>query len=102
MKGIFLNRDKVMTELKKSAEDIKSRFPSVKGIYLFGSLVRGDYHGLCDADIIVVFKGASDPDTQSEIRLILARNLSIGFDLILMSSKTFRDRAHLYEPIVSL
>ncbi len=59
MSGVkFLEKEEVVGKLRVIAEEVKARDPNVKAIYLFGSLVRGDYTSRSDADILIVLKDA--------------------------------------------
>ncbi|MCS6876135.1 MAG: nucleotidyltransferase domain-containing protein [Aquificaceae bacterium] len=50
----YLDREKLLKELHEFSQELVKSFPFVEEVYLFGSLVRGDYRGLSDADLIVV------------------------------------------------
>lgn len=50
----FLDREKVLAELRAAACQARARHPEIVRVLLFGSLARGDWTGASDADLIVV------------------------------------------------
>jgi len=64
-KVIFIDRERVMAELRQAAAAARAAHPGIVRILLFGSLARGDWTGDSDADLIVV--------TQREFTGILDR-----------------------------
>jgi len=53
--SIFLNGSAILVQLCRAAEALKQR-PEVADIYLFGSLVRGDYSPGSDADVAIILR----------------------------------------------
>ncbi len=53
----FLDREKVLQDLRLAVADAKSRQPEILHVYLFGSLVQGNWTADSDADLIVVVRG---------------------------------------------
>jgi predicted nucleotidyltransferase len=60
----FLDRDRVLEELRRAARQARTAHPEITRVFLFGSLARGDYSASSDADLIVVvrreFEGVLD------------------------------------------
>jgi len=54
VKTIYIDREKVLKELKKVAEEALKNFPEIKEIILFGSFAKGEQTGLSDLDIFIV------------------------------------------------
>ncbi|MDW7973354.1 MAG: nucleotidyltransferase domain-containing protein [Thermodesulfovibrio sp.] len=87
----YLDREKLLKELHEFSQELVESFPFVKEVYLFGSLVRGDYRGLSDADLIVVV--SEDLSRKNfwkvykELFNFFADKLSIAFDLIITDAE---------------
>lgn len=60
----FLDRDRVLEELRRAVGQARALHPEIVRVFLFGSLARGDYSAASDADLIVVvrrdFQGVLD------------------------------------------
>jgi predicted nucleotidyltransferase len=52
----FIDRDRIIEELRRAAAEARNRYPEISRVLLFGSLVRGDWTADSDADLIVVVK----------------------------------------------
>jgi len=52
----FLDHDKVLDELRRAAAEAKAAHPEILRIFLFGSLVQGNWTADSDADLIVVVR----------------------------------------------
>jgi len=52
----FLNRDRVLADLRGATAEAKARHPEIARVFLFGSLVRGNWTADSDADLIVVVR----------------------------------------------
>lgn len=52
----FIDREQVIQELRQAVAEARSRFPEVVKVFLFGSLVRGNWTADSDADLIVVVR----------------------------------------------
>ena len=50
----FLDLDQVLRDLRSAAADARRAHPEIVQVYLFGSLVRGNWTADSDADLIVV------------------------------------------------
>lgn len=58
-KIISLNKNKILDEMKKIVEKIKNdEKENLVDIILFGSLVKGDYTGFSDVDIVIILKNS--------------------------------------------
>ena len=52
----FLDRDQVLADLRRAAAAAKAHYPEIARVFLFGSLVRGNWTADSDADLIVVVR----------------------------------------------
>lgn len=52
----FLDRSRVLEELRRAAAEARAAHPEILRVLLFGSLARGDYSAWSDADLIVVVR----------------------------------------------
>ena len=52
----FLDRDRIIADLRRAASEAKRQYPEIRRVLLFGSLVRGDWTADSDADLIVVVR----------------------------------------------
>jgi len=52
----FLDREKVLTDLRRAAAEARAARPEIVRVLLFGSLVRGNWTADSDADLIVVVR----------------------------------------------
>ena len=50
----FLDLDQVLRDLRSAAAEARRAHPEIVKVYLFGSLVRGNWTADSDADLIVV------------------------------------------------
>ncbi len=50
----FLDRDKILADLRRAAAEARAAHPEIFRVLLFGSLARGDWTADSDADLIVV------------------------------------------------
>ncbi|MCK4765295.1 MAG: nucleotidyltransferase domain-containing protein [Candidatus Aminicenantes bacterium] len=81
--------------IKRSVSELKSllssRFGDEVELYLFGSVVREDYHPESDIDILVLFPGRVDTALKEEI-IDLAYSIELRNDVvfgIVVRSKAF-------------
>ena len=52
----FIDREKVLDDLRRAAAKAKSVHPEIVRVFLFGSLVKGNWTADSDADLIVVVR----------------------------------------------
>lgn len=50
----FVDREKILEELRQAVQEAKAARPEIKRVFLFGSLVQGNWTADSDADLIVV------------------------------------------------
>src|SRR5437867_2992594 len=55
----FLDRDAVVTALRRLSTRLVSENPAVRAVLLFGSLARGDYCRRSDADLLICLRSTS-------------------------------------------
>ena len=52
----FIDREQVITDLRRAVAEAKDRYPEIREVYLFGSLVQGTWTADSDADLMVVVR----------------------------------------------
>lgn len=52
----FLDLDQTLRALRQAAAEVKARYPEITKVWLFGSLVEGNWTVDSDADLIVVVR----------------------------------------------
>lgn len=52
----FLDRERVLRSLREAVADAKARHPEIVHVWLFGSLVEGNWTGDSDADLMVIVR----------------------------------------------
>jgi len=72
-----INFDRVLEELRRYAS-VKGRGHETKAIILVGSLAKGTYTGVSDADVLVI---ADDVPARMADRYALFADTSLGIDL---------------------
>ena len=50
----FIDREQVIRDLRRAVAEARSRYPEIRKVFLFGSLVNGTWTADSDADLIVV------------------------------------------------
>jgi len=105
-RAIFLEKDRLIRVIEGASAELKAAFPYVKAVFLFGSLVRGDFRGTSDADILVVVSHKLTKDNflkiRNEIYDFLAERIPIGFDLLVWDEEMFMNLKDKYSPMLKL
>ncbi len=83
----FIDRDKVLVDLRRAAAEAKTAHPEIARVFLFGSLVRGNWTADSDADLIVVVR-RDLPDLSSRARYQIHTE-SIHTDTLVYSEAEF-------------
>jgi predicted nucleotidyltransferase len=83
----FIDREKVIGDLRSAALRAKSAHPEIRRVLLFGSLVQGNYTADSDADLIVVVE-RSFPDLLDRSRYQI-HSRSIPTDTLVYSEREF-------------
>jgi predicted nucleotidyltransferase len=52
----FIDYDQTLADVRRAVAQFKAAHPEIAKVYLFGSLVRGDWTADSDADLIVVVR----------------------------------------------
>ena len=52
----FIDRDQVLRDLRQAVAEAKARYPEIGKVFLFGSLVQGNWTADSDADLIIVVR----------------------------------------------
>ena len=52
----FIDYDQVLADLRRAVAEAKAAHPEIIKVYLFGSLVQGNWTAASDADLIVVVR----------------------------------------------
>lgn len=83
----FVDREKVLDDLHCAAREARSRRPEILRVFLFGSLVHGNWTADSDADLIVVVrKEFSDIFDRSRYQI---HTKSISTDTLVYSETEF-------------
>ena len=104
-KAISLNRDEILRELREVSAEIKRKFPQIKEVRLFGSIARGEEHGLSDIDILVIvdeLKKENFWEIYGRIHGFLSDRMQIDFNLVDLGQKDFRSNPHRLGPTLQI
>ncbi len=101
VKAIWLDREKLIEEVKKSSRELKKKYGFVQSIFLFGSIVRGDFTGISDIDIMVLVNRKITKEnfweTYGKIFSFFSKKIPISFDLIVVDKENFCCVAEKYK-----
>ena len=84
----FIDLDQVLRDLRNAAAEAKRVHPEVVKVYLFGSLVKGNWTADSDADLIVVV-GKEFPDFVRSRSAYQIFTSSIPTDTLVYSEREF-------------
>ena len=91
-KIIYLERKKIIDELKRIALNIKKEGKdNLKDVILFGSLSREDFTGLSDVDIVIILKKSKDNPLDRIRRFRKYFFIDIDVDLFVYTEDEFLD-----------
>lgn len=101
VKITYLNREKVLIEINDCSLRLKREAPEVLRIFLFGSLIQGNYGPGSDADLLIIL----DEPQQRLMDLIppylkYFSSVSIPVDIIPMTVQEFMRRQKNNDPFV--
>lgn len=88
---MFLDRQRVLADLRQAVAEAKARYPEIVRVYLIGSLVRGDWSATSDADLVVVVR-RDFADILERSRYQIACS-SIPTDTLVYSEREFEQLA---------
>lgn len=83
----FIDRDQVLRDLRQAVAEAKARAPEIAKVFLFGSLVQGNWTADSDADLIVVVR-KEFPDILSRGEYHISAS-SIPTDTVVYSEAEF-------------
>ena len=83
----FIDRDQVIRELRRAVAEAKLRYPEIIKVFLFGSMVQGNWTADSDADLIVVVRKNFSSFSDSVPYQIYAK--SIPTDSLVYSESDF-------------
>jgi predicted nucleotidyltransferase len=83
----FIDREQVIRDLRQAVAEAKARYPEIVKVFLFGSLVRGNWTADSDADLIIVAR--RDFDGFAESCRYQIRTDSIPTDSLVYSEAEF-------------
>lgn len=93
VKIVFLNRNKLLHQLKQIARRIQSDHPEVSEIRIFGSLARGDQTGMSDVDILIILEHTIEKDPLHKILTFLPYfEIDRGVDILVFSRSEIEHR----------
>jgi predicted nucleotidyltransferase len=81
----------VLADLREAAAEARTRHPEIVRVYLFGSLVRGDWTAASDADLIVVVRREFRDVLERSVYQIQCR--AIPTDTLVCSEAEFERQA---------
>ncbi|MGD0224861.1 MAG: nucleotidyltransferase domain-containing protein [Terriglobia bacterium] len=84
----FIDLDQVLRDLRNAAAEAKRAHPEVAKVYLFGSLVKGNWTADSDADLIVVVRKEFPDFVRSRIAYQIFTS-SIPTDTLVYSEREF-------------
>ncbi|HTS68819.1 MAG TPA: nucleotidyltransferase domain-containing protein [Terriglobia bacterium] len=84
----FLDLDQVLRDLRYAAAEAKRAYPEIVKVYLFGSLVKGNWTADSDADLIVVAR-REFPDFVRSRSAYQIFTSSISTDTLVYSEREF-------------
>ncbi len=87
----FIDWEAVIRDLREAAAEAKSRYPEIRKVLLFGSLVQGSWTADSDADLIVVVD-KEFPDILSRSPYQVSAK-SIPTDTLVYSTREFEQLA---------
>lgn len=61
VKIIWLDRKKVLEDLRRAVKEMAASYPEIEKVILFGSLARGDAVPGSDADLLIILSETSVP-----------------------------------------
>ena len=86
----FIDLDQVLRDLRTAAAEAKRVHPEVMKVYLFGSLVKGNWTADSDADLIVVVR-KDFPDIVRSRSAYQIFTPSIPTDTLVYSEREFEE-----------
>jgi predicted nucleotidyltransferase len=84
----FIDLDQVLRDLRSAAWEAKRAYPEILKVYLFGSLVKGNWTADSDADLIVVVR-KEFPDYVRSRSAYQIFTSSIPTDTLIYSEREF-------------
>lgn len=79
VKVVYLDRKKVLSQVRQEVDLLARRHPEVQRVVLFGSLARGDAVPGSDADLLVVLSDSNLPFLE-RIPQYTPENVGVGVD----------------------
>ena len=76
-----MNKQVILTQLTGRIEEIRQRF-SVKKLFIFGSVARGEVGDSSDVDVLVAFDQKANFDVFMDLKFYLEELLGMGVDLV--------------------
>jgi predicted nucleotidyltransferase len=104
VKAIYLDREQVLKELQKIAEEAGQMFPEVREIRLFGSLAKGEHTGLSDIDLYVLTL-SQEPNPVERMKpyfQFFAARVPIALDMIVATEYETESFANVLEGSIQL
>lgn len=92
VKAVSIDREAILSKVKEISEELRRKLPYVKEVRLFGSLARGEEHGLSDVDLLVVVDRLDRESfwkVYREVFEFVTDRLPIDFDLVVISQEDF-------------
>src|SRR5262245_66696927 len=90
---VFLDRTRVLAEIRRTVAAMAARRPGVREVWLFGSLARGDATPRSDADLLVVLdEDARRPLDRIPEFLLLLQEVGRPTDVLVLTAAEWKAR----------
>lgn len=103
-KAICLEREEVLSRLRRVAKKAKQRFPEITDIRLFGSFPKAEESGTSDLDILII-ANTKEPDPIERIRpyfYFFSEHLPLALDVLVLWSEEAQDLGNRFGFTLSL
>ncbi|GIX43296.1 MAG: hypothetical protein KatS3mg129_3029 [Leptospiraceae bacterium] len=90
VKGIYLEKNKVINELREIAKKALEKFPEILEIHLFGSIANNTYTGISDIDIFILIEKSNEKNPIERLKpyyFYFSDFLNISFDLLVCTKR---------------
>lgn len=99
VRGIYLNKERVIKRLNEISDEALKEFPLIKEIRLFGSIAKGEESGLSDVDIFILLSESNEKNPLERLKPyynFFSDRLDIAIDMIVAT----KDEKENYKEIL--
>jgi predicted nucleotidyltransferase len=89
-KGFYIDKNKIIYQLREISNKLIKKFPEIKEIHLFGSLANNNYTGLSDIDLLIIIQDSKEKNPLERVKpyyFYLSDYIPISFDLLVCTVK---------------